>query len=61
MRLFKFLIKKFFIIFFAEISVISLDDFNVGLFFWLELGWTGIDCVLVDGLQELKSIEFSFN
>jgi hypothetical protein len=27
----------------------------------LELGWPGIDCVLVDGLQELKSIEFSFN
>jgi hypothetical protein len=24
----------------------------------LELGWPGIDCVLVDGLQELKSIEF---
>jgi hypothetical protein len=40
--------------FFVEIFVISLDDFNVGLFFWLELGWPGIDCVLVDGLQEVK-------
>jgi hypothetical protein len=35
--------------FFVEISVISAMIFNVGLFFWLELGWSGIDCVLVDG------------
>jgi hypothetical protein len=47
--------------FFVEISVISAMILNFGLFFWLELGWPGIDCVLVDGLQELKSIEFSFN
>jgi hypothetical protein len=33
---------------------LSSRDFNVELFFWLEFGWSGIDCVLVIDLQKLK-------
>jgi hypothetical protein len=56
MRVAKFLIRnrEFFLLKFPYLH----DDLNVALFFSLELGWSGIVCVVVDGLQKLKTIEF---
>jgi hypothetical protein len=56
MRLAKFLIKnhEFFLLKFPYLH----DVLNVGLFLSLELGWSGIDSVVVDGQQNLKTIEF---